>query len=145
MRIRLLALVAGLLSIPMLAPVSQARVLRVEIERRLPLLSGKPFGDRGAYEMLEGRVYFGFDPASEANARIGDIGLAERGPDGLVHADSELVVLQAVDPAKRRGTALVEVVNRGRRLALGSLNRAGVDFHDATAIRRARRTWGTAS
>ena len=120
----LLAAAASLL-IP--AP-GMAKVLRVEIERQVPILGGEGFGQRGEYELLEGRVYFGTDPASEANTRVSDLELAPRGDDGLVHAWSELVVLQPRDPAKRRGTALVEVVNRGRRIALGSFNRVPFDF-----------------
>jgi hypothetical protein len=116
------------------ADPASARVLRVELERRVPLLDGKPFGERGGYELLEGRVYFGFDPNSDANARVSDIELAPRGDDGLVHAASELVVLQPIDPAKRSGTALVEAVNRGRRLALSGVNRAALDFMRSAAI-----------
>jgi hypothetical protein len=111
-----------------LAEPSQARVLRVEIERRVPILAGQPFGEAGAYELIEGQVHFGFDPQNAANARVSDIGLAPRGDDGLVHAWSELVVLQAVDPKKRSGTALVEVPNRGMRLALASQNRSKLTF-----------------
>jgi hypothetical protein len=128
LRVALATLLASLLG----GFAAEARVLRVEVERRERVLEGRAFGDRGAYELLEGRVHFGFDPADPANARIADIALAERGTDGLVHAESDFSVLQAADPAKRRGTALLEVVNRGRRLALSGLNRARLDFRDAT-------------
>lgn len=125
---RLARLLLALLAALAVASPASAKVLRVEIERRVPILGGRAFAERGSYELLEGRVHFGFDPSSAANARVSDIGLAPRDEDGLVHAWTELVVLQPIDPAKRRGTALVEVVNRGRRLALGGLNRAGLDF-----------------
>jgi hypothetical protein len=131
-------MVAVLAALAVAGPAS-AKVLRVEIERRVPIVEGEPFGERGSYELLEGRIYFGFDPASDANARVSDIGLAPRGDDGLVHAWSELVVLQPVDAERRSGTALVEVVNRGRRLALGGLNRAVLDFTRPTAFDPARR------
>jgi len=127
---RLPALLAALT----IASPASAKVLRVEIDRRLPILEGRTFGERGSYELLEGRVYFGFDPSSTANARVTDIELAPRAEDGLVHAWTELLVLQPSDPSKRRGTALVEVVNRGRRLALGSLNRAVLGFTSSAAI-----------
>jgi hypothetical protein len=126
-----------------LAASSQARVLRVEIERRVPIIDGQPFGEAGAYELIEGRVHFGFDPENAANARVSDIGLAPRGEDGLVHAWSELVVLQAVDPKKRSGTALVEVPNRGMRLALASFNRSELTFGTQPVLDPGKRDdWG---
>ena len=110
------------------AEAALARVLSLDVTRREPLLEGKAFGDRGAYELIEGRIHFGFDPESEANARVSDLGLGPRDAEGWVRASADLVVLQALDPAKRRGTALIDVPNRGRRLALGMLNRAGRGF-----------------
>lgn len=111
-----------------------ARVLSIEVERCEPLLGGAPFPgadptERGiAYELIEGRVYFGFDPASEANARVTDIRLAPLNAQGLVEADAEFAVLQAIDPAQRSGTALIDVPNRGRRLVLGGMNRVQKGF-----------------
>lgn len=111
-----------------------ARVLAVEIERRVAVLGGKSFGERGAYEWIEGRVRFGFDPSNPANARVTDIGAAPTAEDGLVHASADLLVLQPVDPAKRSGTALVDVANRGRPLVLGSANRVPLDFMRSATI-----------
>ncbi len=118
----------GLLVALLCAVPAEGRVLRVEIERVSPLLGGRAFGEAGAYDLLEGRIHFGFDPGNPANARVTDIALAPRDDDGLVRAWAELAVLQPVDPARRSGTALVEVVNRGRRIAIGSLNRAPLAF-----------------
>ncbi len=111
-----------------------AVVLEVEIERRVPVLGGKAFGETGAYEMIEGEVRFGFDPQSEANARVTDIGLAPRNADGLVEASADFVVLQPVDPEKRRGTGLFDVPNRGRRLGLAALNRSAMDLASGTTL-----------
>jgi Alpha/beta hydrolase domain len=108
--------------------VSSARVLRIEIEKRVPILEGRAWGTRGGYELIEGRVHFGFDPANEANSRIADLGLAPQSADGLVEASADFAVLQAIDPARRSGTALVDIPNRGRRLALNSLNRVRGDI-----------------
>ncbi|MBW2424622.1 MAG: hypothetical protein JRG86_10255, partial [Deltaproteobacteria bacterium] len=71
LRVALATLLASLLG----GFAAEARVLRVEVERRERVLEGRAFGDRGAYELLEGRVHFGFDPADPANARIADIAL----------------------------------------------------------------------
>ena len=104
---------------------SIARVLRIEIESREPVLAGKTFGDHGAYELLKGKIYYGFDPANPYNQRITDLRFAPVNADGLVEAWGDLVVLQAVDPAKRRGTALVEVSNRGGKFTPSYFNQAG--------------------
>lgn len=111
-----------------LASPADAVVLDLEIAKRGPVLGGKPFGPTGAYEMIEGEVRFGFDPQSEANARVSDIALAPRNADGLVEATADFVVLQPVDPAKRRGMGLFDVPNRGRRLGLAALNRSALDL-----------------
>lgn len=110
------------------ADIAAARVLGVDVERRAPLLGGQAFGEYGAYELLEGRVRFGFEPGAVANARVTDLDAAPRGPDGLVHASADLVVLQPIDPEKRRGTAVIDVANRGRPLLLSGVNRAAIDF-----------------
>ncbi len=50
----------ALASIISLSPdIASARVLRLEVERRAAILDGRAFGDRGGFELIEGRVYFG--------------------------------------------------------------------------------------
>ncbi|MFK7897025.1 MAG: alpha/beta hydrolase domain-containing protein [Myxococcota bacterium] len=120
-----------------------AEVRSLEIERREPLLGGQAFGERGAYEMIQGRVQYAFDPASEANARVSDLALAPRDAQGKVVAEGDFLVLQAIDPAKRSGTALIDVPNRGRRLALASLNLVRKSFMaPATLDPGAAADWG---
>lgn len=133
-----------------------ARVLELEIERRVPILEGYRFprdasdrskslsksagvakASRGAglaYELIEGRVRFSFDPNSPANARVTDIGKAPLGPSGGVEADADFLVLQPLDPERRSGTALVDVPNRGRRLALSGFNRVDKAFTAAADL-----------
>ncbi|MBK7948450.1 MAG: hypothetical protein IPK00_06825 [Deltaproteobacteria bacterium] len=110
------------------AGAAQAVVLSVEITKRVPVLEGRIFGEAGAYELIEGVVHFGFDPQNEANARVSDIALAPRNAKGLVEASADFVVVQPVDPAKRRGLGLFDVPNRGRRLGLTAMNRVPLDF-----------------
>ena len=133
-RMRVGAIVSGLGLVLFLAGSASAIVLSIEIAKRIPVLGGKKFGDSGAYEMIEGEVRFGFDPQSEANARVTDIRLAPRNKQGLVEASANFVVLQALDPEKRRGIGLFDVPNRGRRLGLASLNRSAMDIATGTAL-----------
>jgi hypothetical protein len=67
-----------------------AKVLRVEVKSRQPVLEGKVYGQFGDYELVNGTIYFGFDPASPMNARIVDITLAPRNSAGLVEAWANL-------------------------------------------------------
>jgi hypothetical protein len=103
---------------------ADARVVRVEVDRRVEVLGGQSFGPHGAYELVQGRIYFAFDPGHAANARIVDLHRAPRDSAGRVRAWANFSVLQPVDPAKRRGLALVEVSNRGGKFTLPYFNNA---------------------
>jgi hypothetical protein len=103
---------------------AEARVLRVEVDSQAVVLEGRSFGDYGAYEVLHGRIVFGFDPAHPMNDRIVDLALAPRNGDGLVEATANFAVLQPVDPDRRRGIAVVEVSNRGGKFSPSYFNRA---------------------
>lgn len=116
-------LLAGLLFGVAAAP-ADARVLRVEVDRRTPVLDGASMGPYGSYEMIEGRIWFGVDPAHPVNDVIVDLAFAPRDSLGRVVAWSRFVALQPVSREKRRGIALVEVSNRGRKAALRYFNRA---------------------
>jgi len=123
-RIRLwgLLVLLGLL----VTPPADGRVLRVEVDRRVEVLGGQAFGAHGAYELVEGRIYFAVDPGNAANRRIVDLSRAPRDSAGRVRAWANFTVLQPVDPAQRRGVGLVEVSNRGGKFTLPY-------FNDATA------------
>ncbi len=130
-----------------LAPAASARVLEISITQRAPLAGGAPFASSHrsggiAYEAMIGRVRYGFDPANEANARVVDLALAPRGESGLVEAEGDFVVLQPITPEDRRGTALVDVPNRGRRLALALFNRIARGFGDSAVLDPAAVDWG---
>ena len=101
-----------------------AKVLRVEVKSRQPVLDGKVYGQFGDYELVNGTIYFGFDPANPMNARIVDITLAPRNSAGLVEAWANFVVLKPVDDKKASGVALVEVSNRGGKFSPSYFNRA---------------------
>ena len=101
-----------------------AKVLRVEVESRTVILNGKTFGNSGQYELIKGRIFYGFDPSNQYNERITDIQLAPKNADGLVEAWGNLAVLQPVDAEKSCGVALVEVSNRGGKFSPAYFNRA---------------------
>ena len=129
----------------LLAPVvAQARVVRVDVERRTTLAGGAPFGAAGVYERITGRIHFAFDPRNPANRRMVDLDRAPRNAAGEVEAWSEFVMLVPRDPSLRSGVTLVDVVNRGgmtvRVFQLGAQAGASPDsaaaYGDAFLLRR---------
>jgi hypothetical protein len=97
-------------------------VTSLEITRRSVVLDGRPFGEAGAYETIVGVLRFGVDPTHPANQAITDIGLASRSPEGLVESSADFYLLRPVDPARGNRRLLLDVPNRGRKVALGLFN-----------------------
>ena len=58
---RLFGATSGLM-VMLLPVVLRAEVSRAEISRRQDVLSGKAFGETGAYEKLVGKVYYAVAP-----------------------------------------------------------------------------------
>ena len=75
-------------------------VTKIEIKTRQPFADGRPFGDVGAYEQLDGTVQFGVDPNNPANETITDLELAPKDASGMVTFSSDFRILRPVDAAK---------------------------------------------
>jgi hypothetical protein len=103
---------------------ASARVERIDIVSREPFAAGAAFGAAGAYEKLRGRAVIVLDPNAAANAAIADLALAPRNELGLVEFSADFLVLRPVDPARRNGTLLYEVNNRGNIAMLRQLGGA---------------------
>ncbi len=98
-----------------------APVASVDITSREAYADGQPFGDTGPYERIDGVVTFTADPENAANSSITDIGLAGRDDDGLVRFSSDFTLITPTAPGS--GKLLVDVVNRGRKVAVNTFNR----------------------
>ena len=96
----------------------------LEIQSRQSVLNGQSFGAAGAYEKIVGTIRFSADPAHPLQQRITDIALAPKNAQGHVEYSADFYVLKPVDPAKGSRRLLLDVVNRGRKVALGMLNSA---------------------
>lgn len=107
------------------AVIASAAVTRFEITERAPLADSQPFGDRGFYERIRGRVFYELDPQLPANRDIVDLALAPRNARGQVEFWAELFLLAPRDLSQSNGAALYDVNNRGNKLALGMFNEAG--------------------
>ena len=99
-------------------------VNRFDLKFRRPLADGKSWADVGPYEELRGTLHFDIDPEHSANERITDVGLAPKNPEGRVEFSAEVSILLPVDRSKASGRMMLDVVNRGNRVALPNFNRA---------------------
>src|SRR2546428_649683 len=97
-------------------------VVGVEIEQRAVVLDGHTFGAAGAYEKLAGVVRFAVDRANPANHAITDLGLAPANARGHVEFWADFYLLRPADPARGNRRLLLDVPNRGRKVALGLFN-----------------------
>ena len=88
------------------ASLLPAAVTKVDISERIDL----PVA--GA-ERLAGKVHFALDPKNAANRAIVDLYRAPRNAQGLVEFSADLRIVRPKDAAKRNGTMIMEVVNRG--------------------------------
>ena len=97
-------------------------VTALEITTRVPILDGRPFGEAGPYEKIAGRLRFAVDPAHPQHRAITDLELAPRNAAGRVEFSGDFYLLQPRDPDKGRRSLLVDVPNRGRKVALAMYN-----------------------
>lgn len=145
-RVKLRLAFALLVGLGLLLPSAgmEGKVVRVVVDRREVILSGRAWGEAGAYEKLVGRIFFAFDPENSANSRVVDLEWAPVNGEGLVEAWAEFMVLQPVEASRRRGMAWVEVSNRGGKASLryfnGSSSRSldpvtEADFGDGLLLR----------
>jgi Alpha/beta hydrolase domain len=109
----------SLVLLGVLAPLqSEARVVRLRVDRREVLLGGKPFGLAGPYEKLVGKVELALDPDLPANRIVVDLPLAPRNARGDVEIEADFYLLKPVDPSRGNGILFYEAGNRGHKRIL---------------------------
>lgn len=94
----------------------------LDIHTRTTVLDGQPFGATGAYEKIAGTMRYAVDPAHPLHQRVTDIAHVPRNAQGLVEFSGDFYVLKPVDPKKGNGRLLMDLANRGRKVALGMFN-----------------------
>ena len=99
-------------------------LVKLEIAKRKPFAEGQVFGGMGRYEQIDGVAHFAVDPSHPDNVVIADIRLSPRNDDGLVEFSSDFRLIKPVDNDHGNGRLLLEVLNRGKELALKNLNSA---------------------
>ena len=109
-------------------------VINLDIHNRAPYADGTSFGEAGPYERIDGTLTFAVDPEHPANEIIVDLELAPRDDQGCVRFSSDFTLLMPADPALGNHRALVELPNRGRKLAPRQFNRSEVDVSPSGVI-----------
>src|SRR5438045_3299443 len=112
------------LSVLLLASLSRAALVRIEVKERSDVLNARAFGAAGSYERIVGRAWFAVDPKLPANRIIVDIDKAPRNADGQVEFSSDIYILKPKAANSGNGSVLFEVSNRGGKGMLGIFNRA---------------------
>jgi hypothetical protein len=121
-----------------------AELVRVQVDERAEILSGRRFGLAGSYEKLRGRFHFALDPALDPNLIITDLEKAPRAQQGRVTFSADFYLLKPVRADRGNGALLLEVGNRGRKgllsffdLAPGSMDPSSAeDFGDGFLLER---------
>jgi Alpha/beta hydrolase domain len=121
-----------LLALLLPVPPLNAKVLRVDVASRTTVLSGRAFGDAGAYERITGRVYFSLPVANTHNLRIVDLSNAVNLKNGEVEFSSDFVAVRPKDAHRGNGSMILEVPNRGNPRILAVVDGGDEDLvHDA--------------
>jgi hypothetical protein len=97
---------------------ARADVTRVEVKARTPI------ADAG-YEKIAGLVYFAVNPRTAGNSVIADLEKTATTHDGRVEFSADFYILRPLDASRSNRVALVDVVNRGRKMVLSGFNRGG--------------------
>jgi hypothetical protein len=99
-------------------------VTALDVHARSVVLDGRPFGAAGAYEKVIGTLRFAVDPDQAPHERVCDLDRAPRDAAGRVTFAGDFYLLQPADPARGNRSLLLDVPNRGRKVALAMLNSA---------------------
>jgi Alpha/beta hydrolase domain len=109
--------IATLFASLFLCLTAHAEVIRFEVLQSGPAFEGRSFGSVGQYVKITARATIAVDPADPRNSVIADIDRAPRNAQGKVEATADVVLLRPADPQRGNGTLLVDVPNRGTKLA----------------------------
>lgn len=107
-----------------LAQPVRAELVKLDVQSIEVAFAGRTFGEVGQYEVIRAIAHYRVDPAARVNAGLVNIQKAPRDEQGGVAFDADVVILKPADMSKANGRMLYEMVNRGRPLSLGLLNRA---------------------
>ena len=96
---------------------AQAEVVKFEIQEKTIAFEGRIFPNVGTYTLIKAKAVIALDPNDKRNAVIADLSFAPKNAKGQVEAVGDVVVLQPTNPQAGNRTLLVDIPNRGRKLA----------------------------
>lgn len=108
--------------------------MKFEITLVEPAFGGSSFGEVGAYEKVTGIMRGALDPADPRNAGIVNLEHAPTNASGLVEYECDFTLLRPADLSRGNGAMLYDVVNRGNKVALHSLNDSPRDAENPAAM-----------
>ena len=101
-------------------------VINLEIDTDAHFAGGAPFGDAGAYRLIEGLAHLALAPDAIGADGIYYRDRIETSSDGQIHAWGDFSILAPASPDKANGTLVVELVNRGGKRLLHNYNNAAM-------------------
>ncbi len=100
----------------------QSEITSFNIIDRQVAYEGKEFGDVGQYELILAQATGILDPRDFKNRDIVNLDKAPRNAQGLVEYTVDVHILKPVDMSKSNNKIVFEVVNRGSKMILSSVN-----------------------
>ena len=96
---------------------TQAEVVKFEIQEKTIAFEGRVFPNVGTYTLIKAKAVIALDPSDKRNAVIADLSFAPKNAKGQVEAVGDVVILQPTNSQAGNQTLLVDIPNRGRKLA----------------------------
>lgn len=94
-----------------------SEVIKFDVLERSIAFEGRVFPNVGTYTLIKAKAIVALDPKDKRNSVIADINFAPQNAKGLVEAAADVVLLQPTNTQLGNQTLLVDVPNRGRKLA----------------------------
>ena len=94
-----------------------SEVIKFDITERAIAFEGRVFPNVGTYTLIKAKAIVALDPNDKRNSVIADINFAPQNTKGKVEAAADVVLLQPTNIQLGNQTLLVDVPNRGRKLA----------------------------
>ena len=114
-------------------------VERFEVEESRAAFGNARFGDIGNYQLIRGKAHVRVRRDHLANRGIVDLDRAPRTKQGDVRYTAEVMILRPREASHARRIMIVEVPNRGMRVALDGLNGGGA-MGDLAAMMQGKAT-----
>lgn len=100
-----------------LAVPTFAEIVRFDVQEKSLAFEGRVFPNVGTYTLIKAKATIALDPADKRNAVIADLQFAPKNSKGQVEASADVVILQPTNAQAGNKTLLVDIPNRGRKLA----------------------------